>query len=309
MAPKRKLLQESDFLGYLSLALVVDDLLDSATDVGGTGKENDSTSLRNMEYLQLAKYFSPVVNIFQGNANSSVWRNMDITAVLQIPNIGLDQMLQLQRIYSGLIDVAASLHEEALRLAGVDNTAAAGPIFNSLVEYFRAESLNASREWNQKDHLIFREAQAELGCATCGMVIVLEAIALQMGVRLTEQIRSCLIFKSLVTEFARHSTKVNDFISYNREFLNGEGAQNEVYILHVVEEWSLLDALTKVVTDANKSLRKIEEYEKLLLKIFQNDGQLVQYTQIIKDIICGYFQWLPVSSRYHSNVKFDCYID
>lgn len=32
--------------------------------------------------------------------------------------------------------------------------------------------------------------------------------------------------------------------------------------------------------------------EELLFKIFQNDQQRVQYTQSMKHMICGYFQWL-----------------
>lgn len=62
-----------------------------------------------------------------------------------------------------------------------------------------------------------------------GLVNQVESIMIQIDHYFQVQYdyqESWFIFKSLVNEFAKHSTKINHFISYNKKIINGEGAQN-----------------------------------------------------------------------------------
>lgn len=284
---------------YLRTLTAIDDTLDD---------ERESTIskyFKTLGYNELKPYFiNKTWNDpeHQETSKSEPWKSYAAA------KLDSKDTLKLQRFCSSFAMLKLEIHREALKLAF--KATDAEPFLQSVHNLLHVVHLELTKEWQTlKDHNLFSPIQHQLRNISSGALVVSEAAALQMGVKVSQDIRDHFLFKMLHAENASYLSKVNDMLSYANETESGkEAITNEVYILNAIKHFPLSNAFQMANDEANESIKRLTTCGEMLEDFFPEDEQLKVYIKTVKNLVCGIVQSSCFLGRYNIMSNVDCYL-
>lgn len=311
VCPNEGLVRQSRLQTYLRIITVVDDAMDEGKRDDDSELGKVSNILRTLKFASMVPFSREGKAILRGNSPSDLETLVtmkEAASLLASGDLGLKDISTIRQYYNIGNGIIEGIRSECLRLAGASQD------FDEVLDSFEAASeagqLEICREWRcDKDHEMFREVQQDIRLYTIGLEVWVEAVALQLGIKLAPEIRSNFILKWVRRDAATFLAKMNDIMSYANEWDNPEAAVlNEVFLLHTQDGLKLQEAFQKVNADANRCASRIMQCEQMLLEFFGVNEQLLGYLDIVKKVMYGVFQASCFLDRYHSGLKVDCFV-